>query len=753
MTAAPLLVELFVEELPPKSLRVLSEAFADGLAASLRAQGLLRQDDAADNGVNAGNGSGAIAYATPRRLAVLVRAVLLQAPDARLLHKLMPVAIGLGADGTATPALLKKLAQLGLPADAVHRVQRVTEGKAEMLRIEADQPGIHLAAGLQKALDQTLAALPIPTVMQYQLADGWSNVRFVRPAHGLVALHGDEVVPCGVLGLQSGRRTHGHRFEAPVDPVELRTAAGYAAQMLAEGAVQVDLQARRADIAAQLQRAAAAEGLTPIDDPALLDEVTALVERPNVLRCRFDPAFLGVPPECLVLTMKANQRYFPLLDAAGSLTNQFLVVANVSPADPSAVIEGNERVVRPRLADAQFFYDQDRKRSLDDRVPELGKVVYHRELGTQGERSARVERIAAAIASSWAPGDAALAAESALAARLAKADLLTGMVGEFPELQGVMGRYYALHDNVAAPVAQAIEDHYRPRHAGDSLPQGRVGVVLALADKLETLCSLFGIGQAPTGDKDPYALRRNALGVVRLLVEKAVPLSLDALLKIAAPTPAARPTAAEDAAPASAIAGPILATSATTSTPAPAPASRPVADFILDRARGYFAEQGMAPRSVDAVLSAMGTSTVLSALLPIAREAVAFSQLPEGQALADANKRIKNILRKSGAEVPIGVSPRRLYAAPDAALFRQAEEIGLWVALQEHGEAGLQAHVAHRYADALRALIPLAAPVTRFFDEVLVNADDPAIRANRLALLQQAYAYMNLVADLGLMAG
>jgi glycyl-tRNA synthetase beta chain len=455
MTNKNLLVELFVEELPPKALKKLGESFAQSVLQSLKSQGL------------ASDASVATPYASPRRLAVNVTSVAAQADDKPLAQKLMPVSVGLDAAGNATPALVKKLAALGADASVVAKLRRESDGKAEVLFFDSVAKGAMLAEGLLKAIEAALAALPIPKVMTYQLADGWSSVNFVRPAHGLVALHGAEVVPVSVLGLDAGRNTHGHRFEAAVDPIVLKDADSYAQQLESEGSVIAGFAARRAEIERQLQAAAAKEGLKPIDDEALLDEVTALVERPNVLVGQFEEAFLEVPQECLILTMKANQKYFPLLDANDKLTHKFLIVSNIRPADASAVVGGNERVVRPRLADAKFFFDQDRKKSLLDRVPGLAKVVYHNKLGTQGERSSRVAAIASAIGRQL--GGEELARQADQAANLAKADLLTDMVGEFPELQGTMGRYYALHDGLSVEVADAIEDHYKPRFAGDSI--------------------------------------------------------------------------------------------------------------------------------------------------------------------------------------------------------------------------------------------------------------------------------------------
>jgi len=697
MSSKNLLVELFVEELPPKALKKLGEVFASSLAAALKKDGL------------AAEGATVTAYASPRRLAAHVTEVAALAADKPVVQKLMPVAVGLDAAGNATPALLKKLAALGADASAVASLRRDNDGKADVLFYESLARGATLAEGLQKALEAALAALPIPKVMSYQLQDGWSSVNFVRPAHGLVALHGSDVVPLTLLGLNSGRETHGHRFEARVDPVVLAHADEYAASLASDGAVIASFAERRGEIARQLAAAAAQAGGKPIDDDALLDEVTALVERPNVLVGQFEEEFLAVPQECLILTMKANQKYFPLLDASGKLTNQFLVVSNISPEDASAVIGGNERVVRPRLADAKFFFDQDRKKSLESRVAGLAKVVYHNKLGTQGERMQRVAAIARAIGQQLGGESLALHAEQA--AVLAKADLLTDMVGEFPELQGIMGRYYAQHDGLAADIADAIEDHYKPRFAGDSLPRGRVGTVVALADKLETLVGMFGIGQIPTGDRDPFALRRHALGTIRMLSEGNLDLPLNSLLTVAGSA-------------FSAVEG-FKATEAE------------LADFIYDRLAGSLREQGYTAQEVDAVVSQRPQRL---GDIPKRLAAVrAFSALPEAAALAAANKRVGNILKKVEDSVDAWV---------DTALLKEAPEIALHDALVEVVPQADAAFVTGDYTESLQALAALRAPVDAFFDGVMVNADDPALRANRLGLLARLHAAMNQVADL-----
>lgn len=703
MNASNLLVELFVEELPPKALQKLGDAFAGVLFEQLKAQGLLASSEAR-----------LTAYASPRRLAAHITEVLPQAEDKAVSQKLMPVSVGLDADGKPTPALIKKLAALGAGEEAVAGLTRQGEGKAEALFHASTVRGVMLADGVQKALDEAIAKLPIPKVMRYQLADGWSSVHFVRPAHGLVVLHGTEVlIGVKALGLTAGTATHGHRFEAAVDPVVIRSADDYAAQLREEGAVIASFAERRAEIARQLQAAAerVGGGVRPIEDDALLDEVTALVERPNVLVCEFEKEFLDVPQECLILTMKANQKYFPLLDAAGKLTHQFLVVSNISPQDASAVIGGNERVVRPRLADAKFFFDQDRKKTLASRVDGLGKVVYHNKLGTQGERVERVRSIAKSIARQL--GDTGLAQQADLAAQLAKTDLVTDMVGEFPELQGIMGRYYALNDGLDVAVADAIEDHYKPRFAGDELPRGNAGVVVALADKLETLVGMFGIGNLPTGDRDPFALRRHALGVIRMLVEKELALDLETLLVSVLP---AFGDKIEDATP-------------------------QLADFIYDRLAGNLREQGFSAQEVDCVLALrpQRLSDVQKRL-----EAVrAFGELPEAPALAAANKRVGNILKKADQAVQAQVN---------AAVLAEVAEKDLYAALQSVAPKAQQQFAAGDYTASLQTLAALRAPVDAFFEHVMVNAEDPALKANRLGLLATLHEAMNRVADLSRLA-
>ena len=727
MSTQNLLVELLVEELPPKALPKLGAAFAQTLAASLQAQGLASAD------------ATITPYATPRRLAAHITAVAGKAQDKAVQIKLMPVAVGLDKDGNPSGALLKKLQALGLDASAAASLKKQQDGKAEALFLDTVETGATLLVGLQKALDEAIAKLPIPKVMTYQLhtgceLPGWNSVQFVRPAHGLIALHGGAVVPVSALGLQAGKSTRGHRFEAMMDELHIIDADHYAQQLQIEGAVMASFAERKAEIQQQLQAAAAkvGGGCQPLQDEALLDEVTALVERPHVLICEFEKEFLAVPQECLILTMKANQKYFPLLDAAGKLTNRFLVVSNINPADASAVVQGNERVVRPRLADAKFFFDQDRKKTLESRIPALAKVVYHNKLGTQAERSERVAAIAHAIVEQLRLAQTPYSVEAKdefdvlnnkaqQAARLAKTDLLTDMVGEFPELQGIMGAYYARHEGLRDGVAIAIEDHYKPRFAGDALPRNHTGTVLALADKLETLVGMFGIGNLPTGDKDPFALRRHALGVVRMVVEKALPLDMPALLRQAA-----------------ASFGALL--------PDAAVSNAKLLQFMDERMAGYLREAGHAAQSVDAVMALSKEQGASWNTIPARLEAVAaFAQLPEAPALAAANKRIGNILKKAEVEGAVDAHINPALLAEDA-------EKDLFEALQKIlPESGAQFE-AGQYTASLQTLAALRAPVDAFFDDVMVNAEATDVRLNRLGLLKTLHIAMNRVADLSRLA-
>lgn len=692
-----LLVELQTEELPPKALKKLSEAFARQLTASLAAQHFLEE------------GSVTTTYGAPRRLAALVTGVLAKSPDEAFKQKLVPVKVGLDAEGKATPALTKKMNALGITAD-VSELLRVNDGKNEQLVYEGVRPGVELAVGLQTALDAALNNLPIPKVMHYQLSDGETTVSFVRPAKHLTALYGEEIVPVSVLGLKADRVTSGHRFHTH-ELISLRSAEAYEAQMHDEGKVMVSFEARRAKILADVNARANALNAQAIVPEDLLDEVTALTEWPVIYESGFEEEFLEVPQECLILTMQQNQKYFALEDKEGRLINRFLLVSQLEAKDGgNAISSGNARVVRARLADAKFFYDQDRLTTLESRIGQLKNVVYHNKLGTQAERVERVKAIAARVADLiGADRD-----EAVRAAQLAKVDLLTLMVGEFPELQGIMGEYYALHDGESETVAKAIREHYQPRFAGDALPSTPVSLAVALADKLETLSGLFGIGQMPTGDKDPFALRRHALGVLRMLLEKNLNVALGDLIDIGYEA---------------------------MGTVAGVKDSRAeLAAFFEDRLRVMFKEKGYSVQEIDAVLAAH-PATVID--VPARLDAVrAFVALPEAEALAAANKRIGNILKKNEEQLP----------DVDAGLFELDAEKTLWTMLQAADVDVKALYEKGAYTDVLKRLAPMKAAVDQFFEDVMVNVDNVQIRLNRLALLDRLHRTMNKVAELSRLA-
>ncbi len=690
-----LLVELLTEELPPKALAKLGAAFAAGIANGLKARDFLDDD------------SVATVYATPRRLAVSITQVRASSPDKSLREKVLPVSVALDADGNPSAPLAKKLAALGVPDLPLDALERAADGKAESFFYTRSVAGSALHTGLQAALEESAAKLPIPKLMSYQRPDG-STVQFVRPAHKLVALHGAEVVPLTLLGLAAGNQTLGHRFLANGAALAIGHAEHYAATLETEGKVIANIGARKEKIrAALLEKAGADQVLMP--EP-LLDEVSALVEWPVVYECHFEEEFLAVPQECLILTMQTNQKYFALTDAQGKLRSRFLIVSNLATDDARHIIGGNERVVRPRLSDAKFFFEQDKKKTLASRLPQLASVVYHNKLGTQAERSARVVGIATEIAHVL-HYDEQLAARGAL---LSKADLLTDMVGEFPELQGIMGTYYARHDGEPEEVALTATEHYQPRFAGDALPSTRTGTAVALADKLETLVGIWGIGLQPTGEKDPFALRRHALGVLRMLVEKRIDVSLIELLDFAHKR-------------FKGIAGftdPVLEVRA----------------FMFDRLRGILRERGFTPNEVEAVLTAHldRVHDVVERL-----EAVqAFAALPESSSLAAANKRITNILKKTAA--PSGEVQESLLQEPAERALYQAI-----VRVRPEVEA---AFARRDFTGTLKTLAQLRDDVDAFFNDVMVMADDAALRNNRLALLASLHLMMNRVADISKLA-
>ena len=695
-----LLIELLTEELPPKALSKLGAAFAAGIVNGLKSRDFLEEDSVATT------------YATPRRLAVSITRVRATSPDKQVREKILPVAIALDADGKPTAPLTKKLAAMGLAHIAVADMERAQDGKAESFFYTKLAAGSALQAGAQAALEETIAKLPIPKVMSYQRPDG-ETVQFVRPAHALVALHGATVLPLALLGLSASNKTEGHRFlTAPGKrEVTVANAEAYAATLADAGKVVAGFDERKDAIrAALLQKAGADQVLMP---EALLEEVASLVEWPVVYECRFEEEFLAVPQECLILTMQTNQKYFALTDANGKLRSRFLIVSNIATDTPAAIIGGNERVVRPRLSDAKFFFEQDKKKSLESRLPLLKNVVYHNKLGTQAERSERVTSLAAAIAGRLG-GDKALAER---AARLSKADLLTDMVGEFPELQGIMGTYYARHDGEHEEVALAASEHYQPRFAGDKLPSTATGTAVALADKVETLVGIWAIGLQPTGDKDPFALRRHALGVLRMLVEKRLPLSISTLLGDAVAQFVAVPNFKDPTAE--------------------------VTAFMLDRLRGMLRERGFSVNEIEAVVAQ--NPDRLDDIVQRLEAVQAFAALPESVSLAGANKRITNILKKNEEALAQAGSVR-------ADLLQDAAEKALHAAMGRVAPEVDAAWAKGDFSATLKTLAQLKEEVDAFFNDVMVMAEDIALRNNRLALLSSLHGMMNRVADISKLA-
>ena len=668
MTRASLLIEIRTEELPPKSLRALSEAFLQGVSGELQKAQLATAD------------AKGRAFATPRRLAVSIPDVADAAPDRES-----------ELTGPSTKAPEQAVAGFARKAGVeVSKLERRSTPKGEVYAARVKIKGAVLSELLAAIVEGALKALPIPKVMRW----GSGEAQFVRPVHGVVMLHGERVVRGTVLGIPSACATRGHRFMGQGE-IQLKDADEYERRLGDDGMVMADFTARRAEVEKQLTQTASKEGGTLGEHADLLDEVTALVEHPSVYTGKFDAAFLEVPQECLILTMRQNQKYFPLFDASGKLQPKFLIVSNMRVADPRHIVGGNQRVVRPRLEDARFFYNQDRKTRLEARVPELARVVYHNKLGSQLDRVQRIQLLAGRIARSL--GADAILAERA--AWLAKADLLTGMVGDFPELQGTMGRYYALHDGEPAVVADAIEAHYRPRFAGDRLPEHHVSCAVALADKLDAMIGLFSIGQTPTGEKDPFGLRRAAVGVVRILAERSLPLSLREFVQEAA-----------------------------------------LETFIYERARGYFQEQGYSANEVEAVLSLRPERLDL---VPKQLEAVrAFAALPEAESLAAANKRIGNILKQAGT----------VRAGFDVALLVLPEEklLATRFSLLEGGVEAAYRNL--QYTKALQELASLKEPVDAFFDKVMVMDKDPQVRDNRIGFLGTLHGTMNRIADLSKLA-
>jgi glycyl-tRNA synthetase beta chain len=702
MTTEALLVELLCEELPPKALRRLSEALAHHLRAGLQAAGFVAPDAAELHGAEAD------VFATPRRLAARFPQVRGRQEDREIVRKGPAVQAAHDASGKPTPALAGFARSCGVPAEALERVQ---DGKAEYWAFRSRRAGESLDAHLPALVAEALKKLPIPKLMRW----GVGEAQFVRPVHGLVLLYGSRVVSGEVLGIESGNTTQGHRFQGRRDIV-LAHAKDYEQRLREDGKVIASFAERRTEIASQIEARARELDAVLADPEALLDEVTALVEHPGVYVGRFEAEFLQVPHECLMLTMRQNQKYFPLLDRTGKLLNAFLIVANMRLHDASAIVDGNQRVVRPRLADARFFYQQDRRIPLEARLPELERMVYHNKLGSQRERVERLRSTAGRIASRLGV-DPMVVDRAAL---LCKADLATGMVGEFPELQGIMGRYYAIHDGDSPEVGQAIEQHYRPRFAADALPERGAPAVLALADKLDILVGIYGSGLIPSGDRDPFALRRHALGLLRILIEYDLPLALYDLLATARKSFA--PSVALDASVVSNLVG-----------------------FVLDRSVGYLVERGYAPEEIESVLDLYRAHELtLNQLLPRLDAIRRFRALPEAGSLIEANKRSRNIVAKekvAGLDHEVSES-----------LLQEPAEKALYAAL-----ASMQPDIESKverleFAAALSALAHLRDPVNRFFTDVRVVVPDSALRMNRFALLNALNHLLNRVANISRLA-
>lgn len=690
-----LLVELQTEELPPKALVKLGAAFATGIANGLKARDFLEAD------------SSVTTHATPRRLAVTITNVRDTSPDKSIREKVLPVSVALDKEGKPSAPLAKKLAALGFPDLTIDQLERAQDGKAESFFYTYTAAGSALAGAVQDVLAETVAKLPIPKVMSYQRPNG-DTVQFVRPVHLLTALHGDQVLPLSLLGLAAGRTTMGHRFLSHGGPIAIDHADNYAKVLEAEGKVLSSAEARKESIRTQLlAKAGADQVLMP---ESLLDEVAALVEWPVVYECRFEEEFLAVPQECLILTMQTNQKYFALTDAEGKLRSRFLIVSNIATDDPSAIVGGNERVVRPRLSDAKFFFEQDKKKTLESRLPQLASVVYHNKLGSQAERNERVTALAGSIAEKLG-FDVELAKRGA---RLSKADLLTDMVGEFPELQGIMGTYYARHDGENDEVARAASEHYQPRFAGDALPSTNTGLAVALADKLETLVGIWAIGLQPTGEKDPFALRRHALGVMRMLVEKRLEIFLSALLQMAVALFEGQPEFKDP--------------------------TNELREFMLDRLKGLLRDRGFSVNEIEATLAI--EPDLVRDVIPRLEAVQAFASLAESTSLAAANKRINNILKKTAVFDAV-VNTDLLQDDAERALYNAVEQIRPTV------EAALD---RHDYKTALIALAQVRDDVDAYFNNVMVMAEDNDIRTNRLAQLKSLHFLMNRVADISKLA-
>ena len=690
-----LLIEFITEELPPISLKELGEKFGQLITEGLQEQNLIKHDDMR-------------VFSTPRRLGVKILNVAEKSENQKKLIKLMPAKIGFNEQSEATQALLKKLQSLNETDEAISRIKKEDEKGQQILYLEKDIAGINLEDILSEIINNCINQLPIKKMMSYQLEDGWTSVNFVRPIKNLLILHGKKILKVSSLGFEANNQSFGHRFESKEKVLNIDHADNYEKILLETGGVIANFDQRKEKIYADIILAAKSfkEELHIIDDEALLNEVTALVEMPNILTGSFEERFLKVPQECLILTMKANQKYFPLFDKSNHLTNHFIIVSNLTPKDSTNIIQGNEKVIRPRLADAEFFFEQDKKQSLKSLSKKLGSIVYHNKLGTQAERANRVAAILKYIAEELKFKDNINYKDFAL---ISKADLLSLMVGEFPELQGVMGAIYASEDVQFKNIASAIEDHYKPRFSGDSLPRDSFGDYTALAEKFETLIGLFSINEQPTGDKDPFSLRRNAIGIIRIIIEKNIALNFSDLID------KHMPKDKKDA-------GDSLKT------------------FIYERLSNYLKDKNFTSNEVDAVISSRPyyLNDIISKLEAIKK----FSALEQSKDLASANKRVSNILKKFTGSIE----------KVDESLLEEVEEIQLFKTITKLNPIIIEALKKKNFIGALNSLVDLKNPIDQFFENVMVNSEDEKIKINRHNLLKQLHISLNSVADISKLA-
>ena len=690
-----LLIEFVTEELPPNSLKELGDKFGQLITQGLQEQSLIESSDMK-------------VFSTPRRLGVKILNVAEKSKNQKKLFKLMPAKIGFDENSQITQALSKKLHSLNETDEAITRIKKEDEKGQQMLFIEKDIAGINLADILSEIINHCINQLPIKKMMSYQLEDGWTSVNFVRPIKNLLILHGKKILKVSSLGLEANNKSLGHRFESKEKILTIDHADNYEKILLETGGVIASYAKRKEKIYSDIILAAKSfkEELHIIYDEALLNEVTALVEMPNILTGSFEERFLKVPQECLTLSMKANQKYFPLFNKSNRLTNHFIIVSNLTPKDPTNIIQGNEKVIRPRLADAEFFFEQDKKQSLKSFSKKLESIVYHNKLGTQADRAGRVAIILQYIAEELSFNEDINYKEFALAS---KADLLSLMVGEFPELQGVMGSIYASEDAHFKHMASAIEDHYKPKFSGDSLPRDRFGAYAALGEKFETLIGLFSINEQPTGDKDPFSLRRNAIGIIRILIEKNVPLNFSNLID--KHTPKDKNDTGDS-----------------------------LKTFIYERLSNYLKDKNFTSNEVDAVISSRPNylNDVIGKLDAIKE----FSKLDQSKDLASANKRVTNILKKFTG----------LIEKVDESLLIEDEEIQLFKTITKLSPAIIKALKEKNFITALNSLVDLKNPIDEFFENVMVNSEDEKIKVNRHNLLKQLHISLNSVADISKLA-